>query len=326
MLFFVVVITNFYLSKKSKKDYLGGQTAEPQRIAAQQTVQTPTSEEVSPVPPSKSLRKYGLGSRSPSGQSPVTKSRKTPQQSNVYSPQTVNEIGSPKSKTWKGLVASQFKKIKGSPHQRFPDGASIGVPLDRCPPSVENIFIPFLVPRCTAIVESKGMNVTGIYRIPGNTAAITALTEQVNRGFTDETLNDPKWDDVNVVSSLLKSFIRNLPDGLLPDEMYNSFIQADKFTGTNRLLEIKSLINQLPQYCYETLSFLMQHLNRISQHCDLNKMEPRNLAIVFGPSVVRTSNETLETAVKDMKHQCRIVEALVSHVSGLIFSNFLIFF
>lgn len=43
-------------------------------------------------------------------------------------------------------------------------------------------------------------------------------------------------------------------------------------------------------------------------------MEPKNLAIIFGPSVVRTSSETLETVVKDMKHQCRIVEALVSNV------------
>lgn len=44
-------------------------------------------------------------------------------------------------------------------------------------------------------------------------------------------------------------------------------------------------------------------------------MEPKNLAIIFGPSVVRSGNETLEDVVKDMKHQCRIVEALVSHVS-----------
>lgn len=46
-------------------------------------------------------------------------------------------------------------------------------------------------------------------------------------------------------------------------------------------------------------------------------MEPKNLAIIFGPSVVRTCNETLETVVKDMKHQCRIVEALVSHVNTI---------
>lgn len=44
-------------------------------------------------------------------------------------------------------------------------------------------------------------------------------------------------------------------------------------------------------------------------------MEPKNLAIIFGPSIVRQSSETLESVVKDMKHQCRIVEALVTHVS-----------
>lgn len=74
----------------------------------------------------------------------------------------------------------------------------------------------------------------GIYRIPGNTAAISALTEQVNRGFDEQTLNDPKWEDVNVVSSLLKLFIRSLPDGLLPNDTYNSFIEADKEIGQER--------------------------------------------------------------------------------------------
>lgn len=61
----------------------------------------------------------------------------------------------------------------------------------------------------------------------------------------------------------------------------------------------------------------MRHLSNVSNNCVINLMEPRNLAIVFGPSVVRTSSETLESAVKDMKHQCRIVEAFVIHVSCL---------
>lgn len=39
------------------------------------------------------------------------------------------------------------------------------------------------------------------------------------------------------------------------------------------------------------------------------------LAIVFGPSIVKKSNDSLESAVKDMKHQCQIVESLISHVS-----------
>jgi Rho GTPase-activating protein 21/23 len=82
----------------------------------------------------------------------------------------------------------------------------------------------------------------------------------------------------------------------------------------HRLIELKSLLKKLPPHSYETLKHLMCHLNRVSSNCVINLMEPRNLAIVFGPSVVRTANETLETAVKDMKHQCQIVEALVSNV------------
>ncbi|XP_037026187.1 rho GTPase-activating protein 21 isoform X7 [Bradysia coprophila] len=299
---------------------LGSQTAEPQRIAATTTIQTqPPAEDQQQS--NSTVRKY-LGSRSPSGQSPVTKSRKTPQNVNVSAStkeSSDREIGSPKSRTWKGLVARQFRKIQGqpsSPNSNYvvlPEGASIGVPLAQCPMSDDNEFVPLLVARCTHIVETKGLSIVGIYRIPGNTAAISALTEQVNRGFDDQTLNDPKWDDVNVVSSLLKLFIRSLPDALLPNDMYGHFIEVDKETGQERLIELKSLLERLPSYSYETLKHLMRHLSRISRNCHLNLMEPKNLAIIFGPSVVRTSNETLETVVKDMKHQCRIVEALVSH-------------
>lgn len=81
-----------------------------------------------------------------------------------------------------------------------------------------------------------------------------------------------------------------------------------------RMLALKALIEHLPPQSNETLKHLMRHLNLVSKNCDTNLMEPKNLAIIFGPSVVRTSNETLEIVVKDMKHQCRIVEALVLHV------------
>lgn len=133
-----------YLSK------LGSQTAEPQRVAAQTTQLSPPSVTVDEQPytsgGSTSVRKY-LGSRSPSGQSPVTKSRKTPQhQTNTpisfgsTKDSSDKDIGSPKSKTWKGLVVRQLRKIQGqpsSPNSNYvvlPEGASIGVPLAMCPP------------------------------------------------------------------------------------------------------------------------------------------------------------------------------------------------
>lgn len=82
-----------------------------------------------------------------------------------------------------------------------------------------------------------------------------------------------------------------------------------------RLKELKQLLIALPPYSYETMKHLFRHLNRVSKNCDVNLMEPKNLAIIFGPSIIRTPNDTLDIAVKDMKHQCRIVELLLSHVS-----------
>ncbi|XP_058444354.1 uncharacterized protein LOC131425997 isoform X4 [Malaya genurostris] len=326
-----------YLNSSDYINNFGSQQAEPQRVAALTSVQsTAGNDEFSPVLSTKSHRKYALGSRSPSGQSPVTKSRKTPQHNSaaMLTPTAIananshsgkessdKETGSPKSKTWKGIVARQFRKMQGQPgspgaqhpEMLLPDGASINVPLPLCPPSDENPYVPLLLAKCTGIVETKGLGVIGIYRIPGNTAAISQLTEQVNRGMDEVTLRDPKWEDVNVVSSLLKSFIRNLPEPLLPNELYHSFICADKLSGQARLIELKQLLKRIPTYNYETLKHLMRHLHAVSTNALVNLMDPRNLAIVFGPSVVRSANESLETAVKDMKHQCQIVEVLITH-------------
>ena len=44
-------------------------------------------------------------------------------------------------------------------------------------------------------------------------------------------------------------------------------------------------------------------------------MDTRNLAIVFGPTLVRTTDESMVTMVKDMSDQCRIVESIIMHVS-----------
>ena len=75
---------------------------------------------------------------------------------------------------------------------------NLGVPIEECPllssleqERVPNLTlndssnmdnVPLLVRICTSIVEQKGLEIVGIYRIPGNNAAVTNLTEMVNKG------------------------------------------------------------------------------------------------------------------------------------------------
>lgn len=50
----------------------------------------------------------------------------------------------------------------------------------------------------------------------------------------------------------------------------------------------------------------------------ISQMEPRNLAIVFGPTLVRTSDDNMTHMVTHMPDQYKIVETLIQKVSGRI--------
>lgn len=43
---------------------------------------------------------------------------------------------------------------------------------------------------CCRIVEARGLESTGIYRVPGNNAVVSSLQEQLNRGPGDINLQD----------------------------------------------------------------------------------------------------------------------------------------
>lgn len=69
-----------------------------------------------------------------------------------------------------------------SPH--YPEGGSIGVPLEECPmcPNSEIAFrVPHLVTTCCGVVERRGLEIVGVYRVPGNSAAVSHLTEVVSK-------------------------------------------------------------------------------------------------------------------------------------------------
>lgn len=221
---------------------------------------------------------------------------------------------SPKSKTWRGRVAKQFKKLNqgsGSPNSpTTPEKLTFGIPLENCMKSENWEYVPKFVEMCTDIIEQRGLEVVGIYRVPGNSAAVSALTDELDKGI-NFTLQDARCD-TNVVSSLLKSFFRKLPDPLLTSELYPRFIEADKIENPkSRLREIKNILSDLPIYQYETLKHLILHLKKVMDNSEVNKMEARNLAIMFGPTLVRTVEDNMVTMVTDMSHQCRIVESLL---------------
>ncbi|XP_068460187.1 rho GTPase-activating protein 23-like isoform X3 [Clinocottus analis] len=205
-----------------------------------------------------------------------------------------------------GINIMKKAKKTGSPK-------AFGVRLEDCQPAVNHKFVPLIVEMCCGVVEETGLDYTGIYRVPGNNAMVSNLQEHLNKGMDINTAEE-RWQDLNVISSLLKSFFRKLPEPLFTDDKYNDFIDANRIEDAeDRLKTMKKLLHDLPDYYHHTLKFLVGHLKKVADHCEQNKMEPRNLALVFGPTLVRTSEDNMTDMVTHMPDRYKIVETLILH-------------
>ncbi|KAK3108613.1 hypothetical protein FSP39_011856 [Pinctada imbricata] len=221
------------------------------------------------------------------------------------------EDGSKKSSLFK--FKSFRKTTINSSSGNSDDNCMFGVPLECCIPSPNNDHVPMIVDLCTKIVEARGLEVTGVYRIPGNTAAVNMMQEELNKGIDNMNVEHEKWCDVNVIGSLLKTFFRKLPDPLITAELYQQFINANRIENPQtRMLKLKRLLHEMPEHHFETFKHLADHLHTVSIYGHLNKMDARNLAIVFGPTLIRKDDD-MSALVRDMSDSCRIIESVISH-------------
>ncbi|KAM9575466.1 rho GTPase-activating protein 21 isoform 4-T6 [Guaruba guarouba] len=280
------------------------------RIKEYSTLMSSSSSKTEPSPKtprqSLSIRQTLLGTKAEQR----TQSPHSPKDESERKLLTKDETSPPKDKgTWRKGIPSIMRKT----FEKKPSAVgTFGVRLDDCPPAHTNKYIPLIVDICCKLVEERGLEYTGIYRVPGNNAAISSMQEELNKGMTDIDVHDDKWRDLNVISSLLKSFFRKLPEPLFTNDKYADFIDANrKEDPIERLKTLKRLIHDLPEHHYETLKFLSAHLKTVAENSEKNKMEPRNLAIVFGPTLVRTSDDNMTHMVTHMPDQYKIVETLI---------------
>ena len=65
----------------------------------------------------------------------------------------------------------------------------LGVRLAECVTNDPDEHIPLVVQICVSVVEEHGMDTVGIYRIPGNTAAVNGLKDHLSQGIDSMTID-----------------------------------------------------------------------------------------------------------------------------------------
>jgi hypothetical protein len=163
--------------------------------------------------------------------------------------------------------------------------------------SREKTTIPKFVKQCIQAIEAKDLKSDGIYRVCGNLSQVQKIRFQVNQENYSGLWSE---EDVHVLTGLLKMFFRDMKEPLLPCSLFEGLIKSVTLTNKKDRLDlvIKSM-KELKPANHDTLKFLLQHLLRVKDLSDDNRMHIQNLAIVFGPTLMWAESE--KSSVKTSK-------------------------
>ncbi|XP_058577903.1 protein FAM13A isoform X1 [Neofelis nebulosa] len=142
--------------------------------------------------------------------------------------------------------------------------------------------IPAIVENIVEYLTKHGLTQEGLFRVNGNVKVVEQLRWKFESGVPVELGKD---GDVCSAASLLKLFLRELPERVITSALQPRFIQLfqdDRNDAQDGSL--RALIKELPDVHYCLLKYLCQFLTEVAKHHVQNRMNVHNLATVFGPN------------------------------------------
>ncbi|ESO01404.1 hypothetical protein HELRODRAFT_81875 [Helobdella robusta] len=183
--------------------------------------------------------------------------------------------------------------------------------------------VPWIVRACVRQVELRGIDCVGIYRLCGSYEKLMRLKKELDAcvllEFNEDLISVDNIPDINVITGLLKQFFLDLPEPLFTGELQDMFIDAinvqidsDPDGNANLML---SILDCLPKNNLVVLSFLMDHLKRIVQHEQFNKMDSLAIGDIFGPlllcpSLAEVPDVAAPSSRQQIKKSFRLREAV----------------
>ncbi|KAM7013213.1 rho GTPase-activating protein SYDE2 isoform 2-T2 [Tautogolabrus adspersus] len=163
-------------------------------------------------------------------------------------------------------------------------------------------MVPLLISKCINEIEKRGCQVVGLYRLCGSAAVKKELREAFERDSEAMELCENTYPDVNVITGVLKDYLRELPYPLITKPLYEAVLES----MATRPLRIGasgcendqadsehtvSLLDNLPDVERMTLRRLLDHLKLVASYQEANKMTCQNLAVCFGPVLLSQRQE-----------------------------------
>lgn len=128
--------------------------------------------------------------------------------------------------------------------------------------------------------ELAGSRRVGIFRRAGHETRMKQFKLQLNRG------EYPRTDDYNSVANLIKIWFRELPTKIFDHIDPETLIQIDAEDPD----VCASLLDEIPEPYRRLFNWLLSLMADVAENCEENKMDPKNLAIVFSPNLYSSNS------------------------------------
>uniref|UniRef100_A0AAY4BQD0 SLIT-ROBO Rho GTPase activating protein 3 n=1 Tax=Denticeps clupeoides TaxID=299321 RepID=A0AAY4BQD0_9TELE len=147
--------------------------------------------------------------------------------------------------------------------------------------------IPLVVESCVRYINLYGLQQQGIFRVPGSQVEVNDIKIHLKE---DPLIDDQSDHDINSVAGVLKLYFRGLENPLFPKESHH----------------IQQIIVTLPR----TIIIVMRYLFAFLNH-DENMMDPYNLAICFGPTLMPIPDG--QDPVVCQAHVNEVIKTIIIH-------------
>uniref|UniRef100_A0A2K6DBT4 Rho GTPase activating protein 4 n=1 Tax=Macaca nemestrina TaxID=9545 RepID=A0A2K6DBT4_MACNE len=146
--------------------------------------------------------------------------------------------------------------------------------------------VPLVVESCIRFINLNGLQHEGIFRVSGAQLRVSEIRDAFERG-EDPLVEGCTAHDLDSVAGVLKLYFRSLEPPLFPPDLFSELLASSELEATaERVEHVSRLLWRLPAPVLVVLRYLFNFLNHLAQYSDENMMDPYNLAVCFGPTLL----------------------------------------
>jgi len=194
--------------------------------------------------------------------------------------------------------------------------------------------IPNIMFQCISQLQMRGLEVKGLFRVPGN-----HLNIQETRKLLEAGKKVNFYDlDILLIASIFKLWLRELPDPLVPFNYYTRLIalgstlpQLTKEEKIEQKINLRKIIRTIRRPHIDCLSYLILFLSKVANKSEVNKMHSKNLATVIAPNILyrkidlnadmASSRAAAMQSSEEIGHTINIVTLLIEDVQFFFFDD-----